>query len=61
MRLKLQRTPQGWLLKKPQPLYLSRRAGVRVLAENLAALARTNSDPQQQARMASILNDLLNK
>jgi hypothetical protein len=61
VRLELQRTPQGWLLKKPQPLYLSRRAGVRVLAENLAALARTNSDPQQQARLASILNDLLNK
>lgn len=59
--LDLQRTPQGWLLRKPQPVYLSRRAGVRVLAERLAELARNSSDPQQQARLARVLDDLLNR
>ncbi|PYV40401.1 MAG: hypothetical protein DMG06_20410 [Acidobacteria bacterium] len=59
--LELKRTPQGWLLRKPQPVYLSRRAGIRVLAEHLAELARSDSDPQQQARLAGVLNDLLNR
>jgi hypothetical protein len=34
---------------------------VRALAERLAELARSDSDPQQQARLATVLNDLLNK
>jgi hypothetical protein len=59
--LDLQRTSQGWLLRKPQPVYLSRRAGVRVLAERLTELARNDSDPQQQARLARLLDDLLNR
>jgi hypothetical protein len=59
--LDLQRTSQGWLLRKPQPLHLSRRAGVRALAERLAELARNDSDPQQQARLATVLDDLLNR
>ena len=61
MPLDLQRTSQGWLLRKPQPVYLSRRAGVRALAERLAELARNDSDPQQQARLATVLDDLLNR
>ena len=28
MPLDLQRTSQGWLLRKPQPVYLSKRAGI---------------------------------
>ena len=44
VRLKLRRTPQGWLLRKPLPVYLSRQEGVRVLAETLAEFARNNSD-----------------
>jgi NlpC/P60 family len=59
--LDLQRTSQGWLLRKPQPVYFSRRAGVRALAERLAELARKDSDPRQQARLATVLDDLLNR
>jgi hypothetical protein len=57
----LQRTSQGWLLRKPQPVYFSRRAAVEVLAERLAELATNDSDPRQQARLARVLDDLLNK
>jgi NlpC/P60 family len=59
--LDLQRTSQGWLLRKPQPVYFSRRAGVRALAERLAELAHNDSDPRQQARLARVLDDLLNR
>jgi NlpC/P60 family len=59
--LDLQRTSQGWLLRKPQPVYFSRRAAVRALAERLAELAHNDSDPRQQARLARLLDDLLNK
>jgi hypothetical protein len=61
MPLELQRTSQGWLLRKPQPVYFSRRAGVRALAERLAELTRKDSDPRQQARLATVLDDLLNR
>ena len=61
MPLDLQRTSQGWLLRKPQPAYFSRRAGVRALAERLAELARNDFDPRQQARLATVLDDLLNR
>ena len=61
MPLDLQRTSQGWLLRKPQPVYFSRRAGVRALAERLAELTRKDSDPRQQARLATVLDDLLNR
>ena len=61
MPLDLQRTSQGWLLRKPQPVYFSRRAGVRALAERLAELTRKDSDPQQQARLATVLDDLLTR
>ena len=61
MPLDLQRTSQGWLLRKPQPVYFSRRAGVRALAERLAELTRKDSDPRQQARLAMVLDDLLNR
>ena len=61
MLLDLHRTSQGWLLRKPQPVYFSRRAGVRALAERLAELARKDSDPRQQARLATVLDDLLNR
>ena len=40
VRLKLQRTAQGWLLRKRLPVYLSRQEGVSVLAETLAEFAR---------------------
>jgi hypothetical protein len=59
--LDLQRTSQGWLLRKPQPVYFSRRAAVRALAERLAELTRKDSDPRQQARLATVLDDLLNR
>ena len=59
--LDLQRTSQGWLLRKPQPVYFSRRAAVRALAERLAELTRNDSDPRQQARLARVLDDLLNR
>jgi hypothetical protein len=61
MPLDLQRTSQGWLLRKPQPVYLSKRAGISALAERLAELARNDSDPRQQARLAKVLDDLLNR
>ena len=61
MPIDLQRTSQGWLLRKPQPVYFSRRAGVRALAERLAELTRKDSDPRQQARLATVLDDLLNR
>jgi hypothetical protein len=61
MPLDLQRTSQGWLLRKPQPVYFSRRTGVRALAERLAELTRKDSDPRQQARLATVLDDLLNR
>ena len=61
MPLDLQRTSQGWLLRKPHPVYLSKRAGISALAERLAELARNDSDPRQQARLAKVLDDLLNR
>ncbi|PYS45105.1 MAG: hypothetical protein DMG13_32805 [Acidobacteria bacterium] len=61
VRLDLQRTSQGWLLRKPQPVYFSRRAAIRALAERLAELAHNDSDPRQQARLARVLDDLLNR
>ena len=50
VRLDLQRTSKGWLLRKPQPVCLSRRAGVCVLAERLAGLAATT--PTRSSRHA---------
>jgi hypothetical protein len=62
LRWQLRFNEQGWqVLAIPDRVYVPADVGVQVLAEKLAALSRDNDGRDEQAKLASLLNTMLNE
>lgn len=61
LQWQLRQNQEGWqVLAIPDRVYVPADVGVQVLAERLAALSRDNDERDQQAKLASLLNTMLN-
>ncbi|MCI0351711.1 MAG: C40 family peptidase [Acidobacteriales bacterium] len=61
LRWQLRFNDQGWqVLAIPHRIYVPADVSVQVLAEKLAALSRDNDERDEQGKLASLLNTMLN-
>jgi NlpC/P60 family len=61
LRWQLRYNSEGWqVLAIPDRIYVPADVSVQVLAEKLAALSRDNDERDEQAKLASLLNTMLN-